>query len=120
MRFTLLILLLTSLHATTLKVKVSAYTSHKNQTDKSPFIAAWGLKLKSKHKKAVVAISRDLQKKYHLTNGSRIYLKTSNFKGYVIVRDKMHPRWRKKVDLYYYTDKKGAMKHGVRTGTITF
>jgi 3D (Asp-Asp-Asp) domain-containing protein len=111
--------LVVSVYAKTIPVHISAYTSHKNQTSKHPFTAAWGLKLKKHHKKKIIAVSRDLLKKYKLKPGQKVYLKTKNFKGYVRVQDKMNKRWRRKVDLYFYTARNEALRFGVRKGTIT-
>ena len=113
------VFLIVSTYAKTIPVKVTAYTSHRSQTSKHPFTAAWGLKLKRHHKKKVIAVSRDLLKKYHLKAGSRVYLKTKSFRGYVTVQDKMHKRWRNKVDLYFYTARNEALRFGIKKGTIT-
>ena len=102
-----------------IKVKISAYTSHKSQTSGNSFQAAWGLILKRHHKKKVIAISRDLLKRFKLKNGQKVHLKTKGFSGYVIIADKMHSRWKNKVDLYFYTSKKEAIKWGVKKGTLT-
>lgn len=99
-------------------VKISAYTSHENQTDDSPFVAAWNNKLSpSKHKKRIIAVSRDLLKD-GLEDGEKVILKFENKMYLVEVRDKMNKRWRDKVDLYFGVDHEAAMKFGVKQGKI--
>ena len=97
----------------TLTVTASAYTSHKNQTQGDPTIAAWGNKLKSGVK--TIAVSRDLLRK-GLKNGSRVTI--DGLKGTYIVRDKMHKKWRKKIDIYMGYDRKRALNWGRRKVVI--
>ena len=113
-----------------IKVTATAYTSHKGQTDKTPFLAAWNNKLhpvrdaySSKKKgwiKGAIAISRDLQKKYGITNGSIVILKKKNkILGAFRVKDKMNKRFTKKIDIYFGLDKKRALKWGVKKLTLS-
>jgi len=97
----------------TLHVTASAYTSHKNQTHGNPAIAAWGYRLKPGDK--VIAVSRDLLKK-GLKNGTRVKIK--GLKGTYIVRDKMHKKWRNKIDIYMGYDLRKARKWGRRKVVI--
>lgn len=97
----------------TLTVTASAYTSHKNQTQGNPTIAAWGYRLKPGDK--VIAVSRDLLKK-GLKNGMRV--KIEGLKGTYIVRDKMNQRWRKKIDIYMGYNRSRAMNWGRRKVVI--
>jgi 3D (Asp-Asp-Asp) domain-containing protein len=100
----------------TIKVTATAYTSHPGQTDKTPFLAAWNNKLKPGMK--VIAVSRDLIKKYGLTNGVKVKLK--GLPGYYVVRDKMNKRFRNKIDIYMGLNKKKALKWGKRQITISW
>ena len=110
-------------------VNATAYSSHKNQTDVTPFLAAWNNKLtkcdkfnpKRVNKDGVngsIAVSRDLLKKGKLKNGDRVLLKTRKGKkiGIFIVKDKMNRRFEKKIDIYFYTDRKAALKWGIKKG----
>jgi len=81
-------------------VTATAYTSHVNQTDSTPNIAAWGDRLKPGMK--VIAVSRDMLKKYGLKHRSRVRIK--GLKGEYQVLDKMNRRWRKKIDIYMGTN----------------
>ena len=51
-------------------VTATAYTSHVNQTDSTPNIAAWGDRLKPGMK--VIAVSRDMLKVYGLKHRSKV------------------------------------------------
>jgi len=100
----------------TIRVTATAYTSHPGQTDKTPFLAAWNNKLRPGMK--VIAVSRDLIKKYGLTNGVKVKLK--GLPGYYVVRDKMNKRFRNKIDIYMGLNKKKALKWGKRKITISW
>lgn len=98
---------------TQLKVTATAYTSATNQTDATPFLAAWNNKIKPGDR--IIAVSRDLLKG-GLKNGSKV--KISGLKGYYTVRDKMNKRWNRKIDIYMGLDKKKALKWGKRKVVI--
>ena len=98
----------------TLRVTVSAYNSVRAQTNHHPSLTAWGVRLKPGMK--AVAISRDLLRK-GLKKGSRI--KIQGLTGDYVVLDKMHRRWRNKIDIYMGNNIKAARKWGKRTVTIT-
>jgi len=96
-----------------LTVTASAYTSHRNQTQGNPAIAAWGHRLKPGDK--TIAVSRDLLQR-GLKNGMRVKIK--GLKGTYVVRDKMHRKWRKKIDIYMGYDRHKALKWGRRKVVI--
>ena len=91
-------------------VTATAYTSHVNQTDSTPNIAAWGDRLKPGMK--AIAVSRDMLNKYGLKHRSKVRIK--GLKGEFIVLDKMNKRWKKKIDIYMGMDLKKAYKWGRR------
>lgn len=93
-----------------LKVTATAYTSHVNQTDSTPFTAAWGDKLKPGMK--VIAVSRDLLNVYGLKHKQKVRIK--GLKGEYLVLDKMNKRWRKKIDIYMGMNKRKAYQWGRR------
>ncbi len=93
-----------------IRVIATAYTSHRNQTDKTPFLAAWNNRLKPGMK--IIAVSPDLIKKYGLTNGVKV--KILGLPGYYVVRDKMNKRLRNHIDIYMGTNKRKALKWGRR------
>lgn len=92
----------------TLKVTATAYTSHENQTDSTPEIAAWGDRLTPDMK--VIAVSRDLLHEYGLTRGSHVTIR--GLPGKYVVLDKMNKRWKKKIDIYMGKDIEKAYQWG--------
>ncbi len=93
-----------------LRVTATAYTSHANQTDSTPNIAAWGDRLHSGMK--VIAVSRYLLKVYGLKHKQKVRIK--GLEGEYLVLDKMNKRWRKKIDIYMGMNKRKAFKWGRR------
>jgi 3D (Asp-Asp-Asp) domain-containing protein len=93
-----------------LRVTATAYTSHVNQTDSTPNIAAWGDRLYPGMKS--IAVSRDLLKVYGLKRGQKVRIK--GLKGEYRVLDKMNKRWKKKIDIYMGMDKRRAFRWGRR------
>jgi 3D (Asp-Asp-Asp) domain-containing protein len=63
-----------------------------------------------------IAISSDLLKQHGLTRGDKIRIK--GLEGEYVVLDKMHSRWRKKIDIYMGKDRREAKRWGKRTVTI--
>lgn len=90
-----------------MEVTASAYNSTKAQTEGNPNITAWGDTLRPGMKS--VAVSRDLIKK-GLTHNTKV--KIEGFEGIYVVNDKMHPKWRNKIDIYFGTDIKAAQQWG--------
>jgi len=97
-----------------LRVTATAYTSHKNQTDTTPFLAAWSNRLKPGMKS--IAVSRDLLTQYGLKNGTKVHI--SGLKGHYRVRDKMNKRYRKRIDIYMGLNLRKAQKWGRRSVVI--
>lgn len=94
-----------------LRVTATAYTSHASQTDKSPFIAAWGNRIGPGMK--IIAVSRDLLARYGLNYGSKV--KVGGLSGFYTVGDKMNKRFRKRIDIYMGVDKRRALQWGRRS-----
>jgi len=81
-------------------VTVTTYTISEEQTDSTPLITASGYKLDSINpkKQKVIAISRDLKRKYKF--GQKVRVKgAGNLDGIYTVRDLMASRWTKKIDI---------------------
>nr|CAA6821116.1 MAG: FIG00921582: hypothetical protein [uncultured Thiotrichaceae bacterium] len=97
-----------------LDVTATAYNSLPAQTDSTPNIAAWGDRLSPGMK--VIAVSRDLLKKYGLKHKDKV--KISGLKGEYEVLDKMNKRWTKKIDIYMGKDRRKALKWGRKDVTI--
>lgn len=99
-----------------LTVTATAYNSFPEQTSyEHPEITAWGDSIKPGVK--WIAVSRDL-----LRQGLRhnTLVKIDTFEGIYIVKDKMHPRWRNRIDIYMGEDKKKAKEWGRRKVQIQY
>lgn len=97
-----------------LRVTATAYTSHGNQTDDTPFLAAWNNRLRPGMKS--IAVSRDMLTKYGMKNGTRVRI--SGLRGYYRVRDKMNKRYRKRIDIYMGLNLRKALRWGRRSVII--
>ena len=97
-----------------LRVTATAYSSHGNQTDSTPFLAAWNNRLRPGMK--VIAVSRDLLYKYGMKNGTKV--KIAGLPVYYRVRDKMNKRYRRRIDIYMGTNRRKALKWGRRSVVI--
>jgi len=96
-------------------VTASAYNSTKAQTDGNPNVTAWGDSLKPGLK--YIAVSRDLIKK-GLKHNTPVVIK--GLPGLYLVKDKMHPKWRNKIDIYMGTDIKSARQWGRKKVIISY
>ncbi len=99
----------------TLTVTSTAYSSDVRQTDSTPWIAAWGDRLKNGMK--IIAVSYDLLS-MGLGRGSLV--KIHGIKGHFVVLDKMNRRWRKRIDIYTGGDLQAARRWGMQTHKISF
>ena len=99
----------------TITVTASAYNSLKIQGQGNPEITAWGDTLAPDV--LSIAVSRDLIKK-GLKHNTPVIIE--GFEGIFIVNDKMHPRWRNKIDIYMGEDKEKALKWGRRKVQISY
>lgn len=81
-------------------VRVSMYTTSAAQTDSTPLITASGFKLDSinpgKHR--IIAVSWDLKKLFKYGDKVRVE-GIGKYDGVYVVRDLMHSRWEKKIDI---------------------
>lgn len=99
----------------TIEVTATAYNSLAYQTDNSPFLTAFGDSLKPGVK--YIAVSRDLLK---LGLKHNTLVKIDGLEGTYLVKDKMHYRWRNKIDIYMGTDVNAAKKWGRRKVNISY
>lgn len=99
----------------TITVTASAYNSLKIQGQGNPEVTAWGDTLATDV--LSIAVSRDLIKK-GLKHNTPVIIE--GFEGVFIVNDKMHPRWRNKIDIYMGEDKEKALKWGRRKVQISY
>ena len=96
-------------------VTVSAYNTTPAQTDSQSNIAAWGDTLAPNMN--VIAVSRDLVQ-IGLVHNTQV--KIEGLDGTYFVKDKMHHRWRNKIDLYMGTDVKKAKEWGKKQLKIQY
>lgn len=98
-----------------LEVSVSAYNSVPWQTDSLHSLAAWGDTLKPGMK--CVAISPDLVR---LGLQYNMPIRIEGLEGMYLVKDKMHSRWRRKIDIYMGEDIQKAREWGRKKLTIRY
>ncbi len=81
-------------------ITVTTYSPTVEQTDSTPLITASGFKINPKNPKRqrIVAVSRDLKKKYKFGKKIRI-TGIGKLSGTYTVRDVMNKRYRKRVDI---------------------
>ena len=91
-------------------VTITAYSSTSGQCDSTPHYTASDYPVRV----GVLAVSRDLVEEMGLAFGQRVLLP-----GYGLfdVRDLMHPRWRRKVDIWE-SDREAARLFGKQQGTL--
>ena len=99
----------------TMEVTATAYNSVVGQTDGDPTITAFGDTLVPGKK--YIAVSRDLLA-LGLKHNSEV--KIEGFEGTYLVKDKMHRRWKERIDIYMGNDVKSAREWGKRKVTISF
>ena len=87
----------------TMTVTATAYNSMGKN------IAAWGTKLKPGMK--AIAVSRDLLKK-GLRKGTKV--KIIGLPGKYTVLDKMHKKWKRRIDIFMGNNVRGAKRWGKR------
>ena len=97
-----------------LRVQATAYTSHRGQTDSTPFLAAWNNRIRPGMK--IIAVSRDLITKYGLGNGKKVRIQ--GLPGYYTVRDKMNKRYTKRIDIYMGMNRRKALRWGRKRTVI--
>lgn len=98
-----------------INVTATAYNSLSYQTDGDPHITAFGDSLYSGLR--CIAVSRDL---YRLGLKHDIPIKIEGFDSIYLVKDKMHPRWNKKIDIYMGLNVKAAREWGRRKVSISY
>lgn len=104
-----------SMNWKSLEVTASAYNSLAYQNQGNPKITAWGDTLKPGMN--VIAVSRDLIKKGLVYNTP---VKIDGLSGVFFVKDKMHHRWRNKIDIYMGVDVQKAKNWGRKKINIQY
>ncbi len=93
-----------------LAVTVTAYSPTEEECDEDPYITAYQKPVKE----GTIAISRDLEEELGWQIGDKVYLTGL---GVFEVWDRMHPRWRKKVDIFFHDTEK-AVSFGVKQAKV--
>jgi len=96
-------------------VTASAYNSLSSQGTGNVNLTAWGDTLKPGMRS--IAVSEDLIAK-GLTHKTEV--KIQGLEGTYVVNDKMHPRWKNKIDIYMGVDREKALKWGRKKVEICF
>lgn len=99
----------------TICVTATAYNSLGYQTEGQPNITAWGDTLKPGMN--AIAVSRDLLK-LGLDYNSKV--KIEGFDSIFLVKDKMHYRWRNKIDIYMDENVEKAKEFGRKKVNISY
>lgn len=98
-----------------LEVTATAYNSYPSQTLGNPAITAWGDTLRPGTK--AIAISRDLM---DMGLKHQTPVQIQGFPDTFYVLDKMHRRWKKRIDIYMGKDYKKAKEWGKRKVQIVY
>ena len=94
-------------------VTATAYNSVPGQTQNDPTLTAWGKTLAPGMK--AIAVSRDLVA-MGLSHGVKVRI--SGLPGTYTVMDKLHKRWKRRIDIYMGNNVKSARQWGKRQVTI--
>lgn len=105
----------TKMEIITMEVTASAYNSVPSQTDGNSTTTAWGDELKPGMK--CIAVSRDL---IPLGLKHQTEVKIEGLPGTYQVLDKMHYKWKKRIDIYMGNDVAAARNWGRKKVTISF
>nr|WP_281503820.1 hypothetical protein [Arenibacter sp. F26102] len=99
-----------------LGVTATAYNSFPSQTSKiHPGITAWGDSLRPGMK--IIAVSKDL---IPLGLDYNTQVKIEGDTSIYLVKDKMHSKWKNRIDIYMDEDKEKALKWGRKKITIHY
>jgi len=94
-------------------VIATTYTPSEKETDSTPLITASGFKINPKNPKKhrIIAVSRDLKKKYKF--GTRVKISgAGKYNGEYVVRDVMNKRYKKRIDILIgHNDKQTKFKN---------
>lgn len=99
----------------TLQVYATAYNSSKFQTQGNPFVGAFGDSLKPGMQ--CIAVSKDL---FRLGLKNNTVVTIEGLDGEYLVKDRMHGRWKNKIDIYMGTDIQAAKEWGRKKVTIHY
>jgi 3D (Asp-Asp-Asp) domain-containing protein len=91
-------------------VTLTTYKSTESETDSTPNITASGFKITNPKKHKIIAVSRDLKKKYKFGQKVRI-VGAGKYDGTYRVHDVMNKRYRNRIDILIgHKDKQTKLK----------
>jgi 3D (Asp-Asp-Asp) domain-containing protein len=91
-------------------VTLTTYKASESETDSTPNITASGFKITNPKKHRIIAVSRDLKKKYKFGQKIRI-TGAGKYNGTYRVHDLMNKRYRKRIDILVgHNDKQTKLK----------
>lgn len=96
--------------APVIAVTVTAYSPQEGECDSDPYTTAFQKPVRE----GTIAISRDLEKEFGWKLGDKVYL---NGLGVFEVLDRMHPKWKKRVDIFFF-DTEQATSFGVKRASV--
>ena len=79
-------------------VTLTTYKANETETDSTPNITASGFRITNPKKHRIIAVSRDLKKKYKFGQKIRI-VGAGKLSGTYVVRDVMNKRYKKRIDI---------------------
>ena len=96
-------------------VTVTTYSITEGETDSTPLITASGFKINPNNPKRhrIIAVSRDLKRKYRFGQRVRI-TNAGKYNGEYVIRDLMHHRWKNKIDILINPNDKHTKLRGVK------
>lgn len=97
------------------KITVTAYNPVASQCSGDPKTTASGLKIKKKHDRKIIALSRGLAKKHQYGDKFKLIVDNEVYK--VEFHDTMNKRFKNRVDILMF-DKKMAKEFGVKEGIL--
>jgi 3D (Asp-Asp-Asp) domain-containing protein len=91
-------------------VTLTTYKASEGETDSTPNITASGFKITNPNKHRIIAVSRDLKKKYKFGQKIRI-TNAGKYNGTYRVHDVMNKRYRNRIDILIgHNDKQTKLK----------
>ena len=96
-------------------VTVTTYSITEAETDSTPLLTASGFKINPNNPKGhrIIAVSRDLKRKYRFGQMVRI-TNAGKYNGEYVIRDLMHHRWKNKIDILINPNDKHTKLRGVK------
>jgi 3D (Asp-Asp-Asp) domain-containing protein len=100
-------------------VTLTTYSPVDGETDSTPNITASGFKINTKHpeRHKIIAVSRDLKKKWKFNTKVRI-TNGGKYNGVYTVKDVMNKRYKKRIDILVGRNHKPVKLRGIKVHEI--